>query len=71
MYCFVQLSNEFKYYIISIPYYEMRPALSKEEVIAGNKEIFSPALKGFTQMQQNGDLSVIQNVGYPETTVSL
>jgi uncharacterized protein (DUF1501 family) len=50
-------------------YYEMRPkiALSKEEVIAGNKEMaFHPALKGFAQMQQNGDLSVIQNVGYPE-----
>ena len=27
---------------------------------------FHPALKGFAQMQQNGDLSVIQNVGYPE-----
>jgi uncharacterized protein (DUF1501 family) len=50
-------------------YYEMRPkiALSKEEVIAGNKEMgFHPALKGFAQMQQNGDLTVIQNVGYPE-----
>lgn len=50
-------------------YYEMRPkiALSKEEVIAGDKEMaFHPALKGFAQMQQNGDLSVIQNVGYPE-----
>ena len=50
-------------------YYEMRPkiALSKEEAIAGNKEMaFHPALKGFAQMQQNGDLSVIQNVGYPE-----
>ena len=50
-------------------YYELRPkiALSKEEVIAGNKEMgFHPALKGFAQMQQNGDLSVIQNVGYPE-----
>ena len=50
-------------------YYEMRPkiALSKEEVIAGTKEMaFHPALKGFAQMQQNGDLTVIQNVGYPE-----
>ena len=27
---------------------------------------FHPALKGFAEMQQNGDLSVIQNVGYPE-----
>jgi uncharacterized protein (DUF1501 family) len=52
----------------------MRPkiALSKEEVIAGNKEMaFHPALKGFAQMQQNGDLSVIQNVGYPEPNRSL
>lgn len=50
-------------------YYEMRPkiAISKEDVIAGDKEMaFHPALKGFAQMQQNGDLSVIQNVGYPE-----
>ena len=47
----------------------MRPkiALSKEDVIAGTNEMaFHPALKGFAQMQQNGDLSVIQNVGYPE-----
>jgi len=50
-------------------YYEMRPkiALSKDDVIAGNKEMaFHPALKGFAQIQQNGDLAVIQNVGYPE-----
>jgi uncharacterized protein (DUF1501 family) len=50
-------------------YYEMRPkiALSKDEVIARNREMaFHPALKGFAQMQQNGDLAVIQNVGYPE-----
>ncbi|NGY37493.1 DUF1501 domain-containing protein [Flavobacterium sp. XN-5] len=50
-------------------YYQMRPkiALSKDDVIAGNKEMaFHPALKGFAQMQQNGDLAVIQNVGYPE-----
>ncbi|MBC5837325.1 DUF1501 domain-containing protein [Flavobacterium muglaense] len=50
-------------------YYEMRPkiAISKDDVIAGNKEMaFHPALKGFAQMQQNGHLAVIQNVGYPE-----
>ncbi|MFL9830810.1 DUF1501 domain-containing protein [Flavobacterium sp. ST-87] len=50
-------------------YYELRPkiALSKEEVISKTKGMgFHPALKGFAQMQQNGDLSVIQNVGYPE-----
>jgi len=50
-------------------YYDLRPkiALSKEEVISKTKGMgFHPALKGFAQMQQNGDLSVIQNVGYPE-----
>ncbi len=50
-------------------YYEMRPkiAISKDDVIAGNKEMaFHPALKGLAQMQQNGHLAVIQNVGYPE-----
>jgi uncharacterized protein (DUF1501 family) len=50
-------------------YYFLRPkiAISKEEVIGGNKGMaFHPALKGFAQMQQNGDLSVLQNVGYPE-----
>lgn len=50
-------------------YYEMRPkiALSKDDVIARNREMaFHPALKGFAQIQQNGDLAVIQNVGYPE-----
>ncbi len=50
-------------------YYILRPkiALSKDEVIGANKGMaFHPALKGFAQMLQNGDLSVIQNVGYPE-----
>lgn len=50
-------------------YYALRPqiALSKDAVIGKNKEMaFHPALKGFAEMQQNGDLSVIQNVGYPE-----
>ena len=50
-------------------YYDLRPkiALSKEAVIGKNKGMaFHPALKGFAEMQQNGDLSVIQNVGYPE-----
>ncbi len=50
-------------------YYFLRPkiALSKEDIISKNKGMaFHPALKGFAQMQQNGDLSVIQNVGYPE-----
>jgi uncharacterized protein (DUF1501 family) len=50
-------------------YYFLRPkiALSKDEVVGGNKGMaFHPSLKGFAQMQQNGDLTVIQNVGYPE-----
>ncbi|GGA80413.1 hypothetical protein GCM10008015_21400 [Flavobacterium palustre] len=50
-------------------YYNFRPkiAISKNEVISTTKGMgFHPALKGFAQMQQNGDLSVIQNVGYPE-----
>lgn len=50
-------------------YYDLRPkiALSKEDVIGKNKGMaFHPALKSFADIQQNGDLSVIQNVGYPE-----
>ncbi len=50
-------------------YYDLRPkiALSKEDVISSsNGMAFHPALKGFATMQQNGDLSIIQNVGYPE-----
>ncbi|MFI0490221.1 DUF1501 domain-containing protein [Flavobacterium sp.] len=49
-------------------YYEMRPkiALTKTEVLNSEKGMaFHPALTGFASMQQNGDLSVIQNVGYP------
>jgi uncharacterized protein (DUF1501 family) len=50
-------------------YYNLRPkiAISKEDVIAKNSGMaFHPALKNFATLQQNGDLSVIQNVGYPE-----
>jgi len=50
-------------------YYKYRPniALSKNDVIAGNNGMaFHPALKGLAQIQQKGDLTVIQNVGYPE-----
>ena len=49
-------------------YYALRPkiALSKNDVIGKNNGMaFHPALKGFDEMQQNGHLSVIQNVGYP------
>lgn len=50
-------------------YYDLRTkiALNKDEVIGKNKGMaFHPSLKDFAQMQQNGDLTVIQNVGYPE-----
>lgn len=50
-------------------YYALRPkiAISKNEVIGKYKGMaFHPALKDFANMQQNGHLSVIQNVGYPE-----
>lgn len=49
-------------------YYNLRPkvSISKTEVINSEKGMaFHPALKGFAAIQQNGDLSVIQNVGYP------
>jgi len=49
-------------------YYNLRPtiAISKTEVLNSAKGMaFHPALKGFASIQQNGDLSVIQNVGYP------
>ena len=50
-------------------YYDLRSkiALSKDDVISKNKGMaFHPALKDFATMQQNGDLTIIQNVGYPE-----
>ena len=50
-------------------YYDFRTkiALSKDDVISRNKGMaFHPALKDFATMQQNGDLTIIQNVGYPE-----
>jgi uncharacterized protein (DUF1501 family) len=48
-------------------YYKFRPkiALSKADVVSSqNGMAFHPALKDFATMQQNGDLAVIQNVGY-------
>jgi uncharacterized protein (DUF1501 family) len=50
-------------------YYDYRTkiALGKDVIVSKNKGMaFHPALKDFAQMQQNGDLTVIQNVGYPE-----
>ncbi|MFV8464711.1 DUF1501 domain-containing protein [Flavobacterium sp. LB1P62] len=49
-------------------YYDLRPkiSISKTEVLSSSKGMaFHPALKGFASIQQSGDLSVIQNVGYP------
>ena len=41
--------------------------MSKDDVIGKNRGMaFHPALKDFATMQQNGDLTIIQNVGYPE-----
>jgi len=50
-------------------YYQYRPniALDKNEVLVSSGGMgFHPALRGFHEIQQNGHLSVIQNVGYPE-----
>ena len=49
-------------------YYELRPkiALAKDLIIGKNKGMgFHPALKGLADIQQKGDLNIIQNVGYP------
>lgn len=50
-------------------YHELRPkiALDKNDIIGRNNGMgFHPALKDLATIQQNGDLTVIQNVGYPE-----
>lgn len=50
-------------------YFDLRPkiSISKNEVLSSSKGMaFHPALTGFAAMQQSGDLSVVQNVGYPE-----
>lgn len=50
-------------------YYQLRSkiALSKDSVISKNKGMaFHPALKSFAEIQQKGDMSILQNVGYPE-----
>ncbi len=49
-------------------YYQLRPkiALPKDTIIAKNKGMgLHPALKGLANIQQKGDLSIVQNVGYP------
>ncbi|CCG54025.1 Twin-arginine translocation pathway signal sequence domain protein precusor [Flavobacterium indicum GPTSA100-9 = DSM 17447] len=50
-------------------YYSLRPNinLAKDSIIGKTKGMgFHPALHSFAQIQQNGHLSIIQNVGYPE-----
>jgi uncharacterized protein (DUF1501 family) len=50
-------------------YYHLRPniGITKDKVIGKTKGMgFNPALKDFATIQENGHLSVIQNVGYPE-----
>lgn len=49
-------------------YYDKRPniAIAKNNVLSKNNGMgWHPALSGLAQIQQNGHLSVIQNVGYP------
>lgn len=50
-------------------YYNLRSkiALPKDTIVEKTNGMgFHPPLKDFAAMQQNGDLSVVQNVGYPE-----
>jgi uncharacterized protein (DUF1501 family) len=50
-------------------YYDYRTkiALAKNDILSKTKGMaFHPSLKDFATMQQNGDLTIIQNVGYPE-----
>ena len=50
-------------------YYDHRTniAISKDTLISKNNGMaFHPALKDFATIQQNGDLAIIQNVGYPQ-----
>ncbi len=49
-------------------YYELRTkiALSKDNIISKNNGMaFHPALKNFAEIQEKGDLTILQNVGYP------
>ncbi|QYJ67343.1 DUF1501 domain-containing protein [Flavobacterium litorale] len=50
-------------------YYKLRPSVgvNKNDIIAGTNGMgFHPKLRGLADIQQKGDLTVIQNVGYPE-----
>lgn len=49
-------------------YYDLRPhiAIAKNDIVGKNNGMgWHPALKNWNTIQQNGDLTVIQNVGYP------
>ena len=49
-------------------YYDLRPhiAIAKNDIIGKSNGMgWHPALKNWNTIQQNGDLTVIQNVGYP------
>ncbi|NER17858.1 DUF1501 domain-containing protein [Spongiivirga citrea] len=49
-------------------YYDLRPkiGIKQDQVIAKNQGMgLHPDLKGLGDIQQNGDLTIIQNVGYP------
>jgi len=50
-------------------YYKYRPAIAinkNDSISASGGMAFHPSLKGLAEIQQKGDLTVIQNVGYPE-----
>lgn len=54
-------------------YYYNRPniGIPKADILSKNAGMgFHPALKAFAKIQQNGDLTVLQNVGYPEPNKS-
>lgn len=54
-------------------YYSLRPAIaiSKSEVLGKSGGMgWHPSLSSFAQIQQNGHLTVIQNVGYPNPVTS-
>ena len=54
-------------------YYEYRPniAIKKADTLAVNENLgLNPACTGFNQLYQDGDLAIVQDVGYPNSTRS-